>query len=221
LTNGTSYTFTVTATNANGTSLASAASNSTVAATVPVAPTIGTLSPTQQIAYGSNPTMSLTFTANGNGGATITSYKYSTNGGATYATASGTTSPLSLATQSNGSAFVAGTSYSVLLKAVNSIGDSSASSASNSVTACTVPEAPQSASVSWTPGGFTATATFTPGNSGGSAITEYVFVGRFDPSFQVTGASSPLTFNSDTPFSVTETFSIYATNACGFSQSGV
>jgi hypothetical protein len=167
--------------------------------------------------------MSITFTANGDGGATITSYKYSTNGGTTYATASGTTSPLTLTTQSNGSAFVAGTSYSVLLKAVNVKGDSSASSASNSTNACTVPQAPQSASVSWTPGGFTATATFTAGNSGGSPITNYVFTGFPFPSFQIEGPSSPLTFNSSPsqPFPSNETFSIYAQNACGTSTSGV
>jgi len=167
--------------------------------------------------------MSITFTANGDGGATITSYKYSTNGGTTYATASGTTSPLTLTTQSTGSAFVAGTSYSVLLKAVNVKGDSSASSASNSTNACTVPQAPQSASVSWTPGGTTATATFTAGNSGGSAITIYTFTGFPFPSFSVTGTSSPLTFNSSPsqPFPSNETFGLYATNACGTSTSGV
>lgn len=220
LTNGTGYTFTVTATNANGTSLASAASNSTIPATVPVAPTIGTLSPTPQVAFGSTPTMSIAFTANGDGGAPITSYKYSTNGGTTYATASGTTSPLTLATQSNGSAFVTGTSYSVLLKAVNSIGDSSASSASNSATACTVPQKPQSVSISWTTGGTTATASFTAGNSGGSAITGYIFTG-FPISFQATGASSPITQTGLTPLPSNQTFNLYATNACGQSQSGV
>jgi hypothetical protein len=221
LSNGTNYTFTVTATNTNGTSLASAASNSTLVATVPVAPTIGTLSPTQQVAFGSTPTMSIAFTANGNGGSAITSYKYSTDGGTNYLTASGTTSPLSLPTQSTGSVFVAGTSYSVLLKAVNVKGDSSASSASNSADACTVPQAPQSASVSWTPGGTSATATFTPGNSGGSAITSYQFIGSFSPSFTITGAGSPLTFNGSTPFASNETFTLYAFNAGGQSQSGV
>jgi hypothetical protein len=164
--------------------------------------------------------MSITFTANGDGGATITSYKYSTNGGTTYATASGTTSPLTLTTQSTGSAFVAGTSYSVLLKAVNVKGDSSASSASNSTNACTVPQAPQSASVSWTPGGTTATATFTAGNSGGSAITNYSFTG-FPIGFQIDGPSSPLTFNGLQSFPSNQTFSIYAQNACGTSTSGV
>ena len=42
LTNGTAYTFTVIATNVNGTSPASSASNSVTPSTVPGAPTIGT-----------------------------------------------------------------------------------------------------------------------------------------------------------------------------------
>jgi hypothetical protein len=219
LTNGTSYTFTVTATNANGTSLASAASNSTIPATVPVAPTIGTLSPTPQVAYGSSPTMRIAFTANGDGGATITSYKYSTNGGTTYATASGTTSPLTLTAQSNGSAFVAGTSYSVLLKAVNVKGDSSASSASNSSTACTVPDVSQSVSVSWAVGGTSATISFTAGNNGGSPITSYE-VTTFPVQAGTTGTSSPLTVNTLTPWPSNEVFRLYAYNACGSGSSG-
>jgi hypothetical protein len=219
LTNGTGYTFTVAATNTNGTSLASAASNSTIPATVPVAPTIGTLSPTANVAYGSTPTMSIAFTANGDGGAAITSYKYSTNGGANYLTASGTTSPLTLPTQSTGSVFVAGTSYSVLLKAVNVKGDSSASSASNSSTACTVPDVSQSVSVAWTVGGTTATISFTAGNSGGSPITSYDFTG-FPIGFQVTGTSSPITHTTGTPWPSNQVFRLYAYNACGFGSSG-
>jgi hypothetical protein len=165
--------------------------------------------------------MSIAFTANGDGGAAITSYKYSTNGGANYLTASGTTSPLTLPTQSTGSAFVAGTSYSVLLKAVNSVGDSSASSVSNSATACTVPQAPQSVSSSWTVGGYTVTTSFTPGNNGGSAITSYE-LGGFPISLAVPGNSSPISFTGLPPFAwpSNQVFYVYAYNAGGTSQPG-
>ena len=69
LTNGTAYTFTVTATNAIGTSVASSASNSvTPVHTVPGAPTIGT-------ATAGNAQATVTFTAPvSNGGSVITGY---------------------------------------------------------------------------------------------------------------------------------------------------
>jgi hypothetical protein len=126
-----------------------------------------------------------------------------------------------LTTQSTGSAFVAGTSYSVLLKAVNVEGDSSASSASNSVTACTVPQAPQSVSSSWTVGGYTVTTSFTPGNNGGSAITYYE-LGGFPLGAGGTSTSSPISFTGLPPFAwpSNQVFYVYAYNAGGSSQPG-
>jgi len=68
LTNGTAYTFTVIATNANGNSLESSASNSVTPATVPGAPTIGT-------ATKGNAQATVTFTPPAsNGGSAITGY---------------------------------------------------------------------------------------------------------------------------------------------------
>jgi trimeric autotransporter adhesin len=60
LQSSTSYTFTVTATNAIGTSAASSASNSITATTVPQAPTIGT-------ATGGNASATVAYTANATG----------------------------------------------------------------------------------------------------------------------------------------------------------
>jgi hypothetical protein len=124
-----------------------------------------------------------------------------------------------LTTQSTGSAFVAGTSYSVLLKAVNVKGDSSASSASNSTNACTVPDVSQSVSVSWAVGGSSATISFTPGATGGSPITFYEAFG-FPVSAGGTGTSSPITLITLTPWPSNEVFRLYAYNACGSGSSG-
>lgn len=164
------YTYTVTATNARGTSLASVGVGGSTSS-VPNAPTIGTLSNVTGIAFGSNPQFTLTFTApTSTGGSAITSYKYSTNGGTTYATAPGTTSPMTLTTQSTSGtpAFVAGTNYTVILIAVNANGDSPASAASNSRTAATAPSVP-TFTVSST-GITNITNTFSY-NNGGLAVT--------------------------------------------------
>lgn len=123
LTGGTPYTFTVTATNAVGTSVASAASNSvtpTVPVTVPGAPTIGT-------ATAGDASASVTFTAPAsNGGATITGYTVTSSPGGL--TGTGTASPISVTGLTNG------TAYTFTVTATNSAGTGAASAASNSVT---------------------------------------------------------------------------------------
>ena len=145
LQSNTSYTYTVTATNNYGTSSASSASTGVVATTVPQAPTIGT-------ATGADSSATLTFTAGATGGSSITNYKYSTDN-STYTAFSPaqTSSPLSISGLTNG------TSYSFYLKAVNTNGDSTASSASNSIV-------PISTS-------FESIATTTVGPSGSASIT--------------------------------------------------
>jgi len=117
LTNGTSYTVYLKATNAIGTGPASASVTATPALTVPDAPTIGT--PT--IGNGS---VSLTFTAPAsNGGSSVTNYSYSTDG-TNYSAFSPaqTTSPLTISGLSNG------VTYTIRIKAINAIGSSLASS---------------------------------------------------------------------------------------------
>ena len=127
LTNGTAYTFKVTATNGVGTSAASAASNSVTPATVSGAPTIGS-------ATAGNANASVTFTApSSDGGSAITSYTVtSTPGGIT---ASGSTSPVTVPGLTNG------TAYTFKVTATNGVGTSAASAASNSVTPAFVPHA--------------------------------------------------------------------------------
>ena len=120
LTDGTSYTFTVTATNALGTGPASAASPAATPSTTPGAPTIGT-------ATSGNGSATVNFTAPAaNGGAPVTGYTVtSTPGGIT---ASCGSSPCVVTGLTNG------TSYTFRVVATNGAGSGPSSSASNSVT---------------------------------------------------------------------------------------
>ncbi|MBF0459632.1 MAG: fibronectin type III domain-containing protein [Nitrospirae bacterium] len=121
LTNGTSYTFTVKATNSIGTGAASSASNSiTPAASVPGAPTGVT-------ATAGNARATIFFTApSSNGVSAITGYTVISS--RDNLTASGTASPITISGLTNG------TAYTFTVKATNAIGTGAASSASNSVT---------------------------------------------------------------------------------------
>ena len=70
---------TVKATNAAGSSLASGSSASVTPATVPSAPTIGSASYGTGIAYGSNPQVTVSWTAGNAGGSAITGYTVSSS----------------------------------------------------------------------------------------------------------------------------------------------
>ena len=125
LTLGTSYAAYVVAQNGFGNSAASGNSANATPTTRAQAPTIGTLTAT-----GVSGETTLTFTAPAsNGGASITNYKYSTDG-TTYTAFSPaqTTSPLTISGLTNG------TAITVRLKAVTANGDGTASAASNSAT---------------------------------------------------------------------------------------
>ena len=125
LTNGTDYTFTVTATNAIGTSVASAASSSVT----PVEPIVPG-APTSVSAIAGNEEATVSFTApSSNGGSEITSYT---------ATSSPDDISATVNQAGNGDITVTGltneTSYTFTVTATNAIGTSVASAASNSVT---------------------------------------------------------------------------------------
>lgn len=165
LTNGTAYTFTVTANNVAGTGAASAPSGSVTpagAATVPGAPTIGT-------ATGGNATASVTFTPPASdGGSAIIDYTVTSTPG--NKTANFASSPITVSGLSNG------TAYTFAVTARNAIGSSVASAASNTVTpAAAPPVAPGAPTIGTaTPGNGSATVTFTaPASNGGSAILDY------------------------------------------------
>ena len=135
LTNGDSYTFTVTATNGVGTGAASGASNAVTPATVPGAPT-----GVSAVAGQGQASVSFTAPAS-NGGSAITGYTVTATDATTPAnggqTGTGTTSPISVTGLTNGD------SYTFKVTATNAIGAGAASSASSPVTPeATVPGAP-------------------------------------------------------------------------------
>ena len=99
--------------------------NFTTAAAVPAAPTLDSVTAGDR-------RVTVAFTAGANNGAAITHYEYSLNGGA-YISAGTTTSPFTITAGISGR-----TSYSVTLKARNSVG---LSSASNSISATTTDSA--------------------------------------------------------------------------------
>ena len=188
LTNGTSYTFTVIATNSVGDSPSSTLSNAVTPATVPGAPTINLVS-------SGNGQLTVNFTAPlSNGGSVITDYKYSTDG-STYVSAGTIASPFVITGLTNG------VTYPVTIKAVNSVGDGSVSN-SVSGTPATVPGAPTITSV--TPGNTQLTVNFTaPLSNGGSAITDYkystdgstyVSAGTTVTPFVITGLTNSVTY---------------------------
>jgi hypothetical protein len=114
LVNGTTYYVFLKAINSAGSSVAST-SVMVTPATTPSAPT--------SLSCGSPCSTNISFTAGSNGGSAIINYKYSINGGEYIALSpSDATSPISIP------GLIKGVSYTLNLKAVNSLGESSASS---------------------------------------------------------------------------------------------
>jgi trimeric autotransporter adhesin len=207
LTNGTAYTFTVSAINSVGTGDPSAPSNSvTPEAVVPGAPTIGRVTP-------GNASATVTFTApSSDGGSPITGYTVTAADSTTPAnggqTASGTASPITVPGLTNGD------SYTFTVAATNAIGTGDASAPSSPVTPA-VPTAPGAPTIGTaTAGNASATVTWTaPASNGGSPITGYVIT----PS-----TGSAVTVGNVTSDDVTGltngssyTFTVAATNALG------
>jgi hypothetical protein len=209
---GTSATFTVTATNGYGNSLATTASNSITTTSVPQVPTVGTPSNISGVAYGSPAQASLTFTAGATGGKSITNYKYSTDG-TNYTTFSPpqTTSPLTIG------GLTAGTTYAFRLKAINANGDSVATSASSSAKVYTVPQAPTIGAVSTNTSavGQVNVAWSAPSNTGGDDISGYQITSS-PGSITATASSSPYVMTGLTQ-GTNYTFTVKAANAAGYS----
>ncbi len=201
LTNGTAYTFTVIATNANGNSSPSSASNSVTPSTIPGVPSIGT-------AAAGNAQATVSFTAPAsNGGSAITGYTVTSV--LAILPKTGTSSPITVTGLTNG------TAYTFTVIATNANGNSSASSASNSVTPSSVPGAPTIGTA--TAGNAQASVTFTaPASNGGSAITGYTVTSN-PGNITGTGSASPITVTGLTN-GTAYTFTVIATNAIGNSS---
>jgi titin len=162
LTNGTTYSVKLLAVNAAGDGYGSDSVSVT-----PVSPATVPAAPTTLAATPGNGSASIAFTAGADGGASITNYKYQLDGGSWVALSpTDTTSPVTIPGLTNG------TSYSVKLLAMNSVGDGTASTAVV-VTPRAVPAAPTSLVV--TPGNNTVSVAFTAGSSNGSPITNYEY----------------------------------------------
>jgi fibro-slime domain-containing protein/RHS repeat-associated protein len=170
---GTTYTFTVAATNSKGTGPASAPSNAVKAAAAPGAPTGVT-------AVDGDASATVTWTAPASDGfSPITGYRLVSTPGGISVTASTTTATVA--------GLQNGTEYVFTVRASNAVGEGAASAPSNPVTPATVPGAPTgvaaevsgnaAALVSWAP----------PSSNGGALITEYV----------VTSSPGSLTFGVD------------------------
>jgi hypothetical protein len=211
LTNGKTYTCTVTAANTNGPGDPSAVSNSFVPATVPGAPPLVVVALTGR-------TASVNFsTPASDGGSPITGYSalcVSSNGGAAKS-GSGPASPIPVA------ALSAGKTYQCYVSATNAVGNSVPSSPSNSVTVANVPGAPTA--VSAVTGGASATTgplsvSFTaPASNGGSAITGYTATCSSSNGGAVrsaSGSASPITVAGATT-GKSYTCAVTATNAIG------
>ncbi len=198
LTNGSSYTFTVRATNSAGTGNPSAASNAVIPATLPSAPgtpTASRLDSAASVSWGAPAST---------GGTPITGYTVTSSPGGFSATTTG-------AQSATVNGLTNGSPYTFTVVAINGVGIGPASAASNPVTPATFPGAPgmptavrgnAQATVSWTP----------PASTGGSPITNYTV--SASPGGQSATGLSPVTVAGLANGS-SYTFTVRASNVVG------
>ncbi|HCE47042.1 MAG TPA: hypothetical protein DET40_26135 [Lentisphaeria bacterium] len=212
LTNGTAYTFKVTATNSLGKGPASAASNSVKPATAPVVPSppiIGTATAGKGEAI-------VSFKApTSNGGSPITSYIVSSvvPAGISVTRAGSATTPITV------TGLTAGAAYTFAVQASNVAGAGPVSATSNEVTPTAgVPGAPTIGTA--IRGDTVATVAFTPPkNNGGKPITHYTAVstpGNISVEEEVIGISAKPILVTGLKNGTSYTFKVKAKNSEGY-----
>jgi subtilisin family serine protease len=182
-----------------------------IATPTPVAPS----APTGITITPSTGSISVRFTAGAAGTSPITTYKYSLDGGTTWATRqSGTTaSPIAI------TGLVNGTTYSVSIRAVSLVADGTASTAI-SASLANAPATPTIGSATAN-AGRTATVTWSLGSNGGSAITSHVVTAYLNGSgtaaktVTVNGATAVTTSVTGLTVGGSYTFKVQARNAYG------
>jgi len=198
LTNGTAYTFTVTAANVDGTSTASTASAQVVPTTTPDAPT-------SVVATAGRGSAVVSWTAPSDEGSPITGYTVTSSGGQTCAAASTSCTVTGLAN---------GTAYTFTVTAVNAQGTGLASAPSTTVTPSTVPDAPTG--VVATAGNGAATVSWTAPSDEGSPVTGYtVTASNSNPPKTCTTSGATTCSISGLANGAAYSFTVRATNANG------
>ena len=199
---GTSYTFTVTATNAAGTGPASDPSNAVVP-TLP--PPVPPGAPSTVVAVPGNGAATVSFSApTSDGGSPITGYTVTSSPGGL--TAGGTDSPLTVTGLTNG------TAYTFTVAATNAIGTGPSSTPSAAVTPMTLPGAPTG--VTAVAGVASAVVSFTPPTDTGGALISQYTVSSSPTGGTVTTTGSPATVTGLVA-GISYTFTVTATNAAG------
>jgi titin len=179
LTNSTTYYVGVVATNAAGSSVSSSPLVAVTPIARPGAPTITAITPGDSY-------LSVAFTAGSAGGDPITSYQYSLNGGTTWTSVTGMTSPLVI------DGLTDGTSYTVILRAVSAAGNG-ATSASMSGTPYTYPDPPAASSITANGENLSAVITWAaPAFNGGAPISNQTVHGVANSAYTVTAFDAPV-----------------------------
>ena len=205
LTNGTAYTFTVTATNAEGTSYPSPASRPIFPSAGPEPPS----SPFAPVATAGDGQASVTWTKPADNGVTIAGYTVTSSGGQTCSTTGADTLTCVVTGLTND------TAYTFTVTANSVVGDSDPSPDSNSVTPGTEPAAP-SAPVA-TAGDGQARVTWTKPADNGPTITSYVVSSSADPLCRTADADTLTCDVTGLTNGTAYTFTVRATNAVGTS----